>query len=310
MAWTETCKIDFQKQVEHKKEQGYKTKDALVELSNDSGIPIGTLKDWLYPESRKRSDEKRQEKKLGIPNFPENLSDEFDESRKTATFINDVSLSDEFEEIDKAAHNQKLQIVKEFQEEKKEVREQRREEKVDQFKSAGQIELPNKKYQIILADPPWKYDFSTTNSREIENKYPTMSLEEIINLEVEQISMENSVLFLWATAPKLLEAVEVMKEWGFEYKTHAIWDKEIIGMGYYFRGQHELLLLGTKGNLPTPAPEKRVSSVIRDRRTTHSTKPLVVHEIIENMYPSFTKVELFARKSRVGWESWGNEIND
>ena len=87
--------------------------------------------------------------------------------------------------------------------------------------------MTNKKYQIIMADPPWQYDFSKDNADKIENHYPTMTLKDICDLKVP--SDNNCVLYLWATAPKLLEALEVMKSWGFRYKTHAIWDKQWIG---------------------------------------------------------------------------------
>jgi len=107
--------------------------------------------------------------------------------------------------------------------------------------------LPEGKYEVILADPPWKYDFSKDSTDSIEYHYPTMILEEIKNLKVP--SADNAVLFLWATAPKLKEALEVIESWGFKYKTCAVWDKEWIGMGYWFRGQHELLLVGIKGKV-------------------------------------------------------------
>ena len=97
----------------------------------------------------------------------------------------------------------------------------------------------DKKYNIIYADPPWRYDFSKSNNRKIENQYPTMTVDEICNLPIP--TSKNAVLYLWATAPKLLEALKVMKAWGFEYKTNAVWDKDAIGMGFWFRGQHELL---------------------------------------------------------------------
>ena len=92
-------------------------------------------------------------------------------------------------------------------------------------------------FEVVYADPPWRYDFSKSDSREIENQYPTMTVDEICALKIP--SAKNSVLYLWATAPKLREALQVMAAWGFEYKSHGIWDKEIIGMGYWFRGQHE-----------------------------------------------------------------------
>src|SRR5208282_644580 len=126
-------------------------------------------------------------------------------------------------------------------------------------------------YSVIYADPPWRYDFSKSGSRKIENQYPTMAVEEICALTIP--AADNAVLYLWATAPKLLWALAVMKAWGFTYKTQAVWDKEIAGMGYWFRGQHEILLVGTKGRFSPPPQAERVSSVIRERRSKHSKKP-------------------------------------
>lgn len=167
-----------------------------------------------------------------------------------------------------------------------------------------------KKYQIIYADPPWKYDFSKSKNREIENQYQTMSLEEIKELHWDIPFDVNCVLYLWATAPKLLEALEVMKAWGFEYKTHAIWDKEIIGMGYWFRCQHELLLVGTKGKVSPPDPKERISSIWREKRTTHSKKPQGIRGVITDSFPAdWNRLELFAReKTSPSWDYWGNEI--
>ena len=163
-----------------------------------------------------------------------------------------------------------------------------------------------KKYQIIYADPPWRYDFSKSNSREIENQYPTMKIEDICSLRIP--SEENSVLYLWATAPKLKEALLVMDSWGFTYKSHSIWDKERLGMGYWFRGQHELLLVGTKGKFPPPSQSLRVGSVIREKRAKHSKKSNRVRELIMSWYPEKTKVEIFARQKTPGWDVWGNEV--
>lgn len=165
-----------------------------------------------------------------------------------------------------------------------------------------------KKYQIIYADPPWRYDFSNTKNRKIENHYPTMDLSEIKDLFWYLPIDKNAVLYLWATAPKLKEALEVMEAWGFEYKTQAIWDKEIIGMGYWFRGQHEILLVGVKGKFPPPEPSKRVGSVFKIRRGKHSEKPEYVRELISNAFPSHNKLELFAREKTEGWDVWGNEV--
>ena len=119
---------------------------------------------------------------------------------------------------------------------------------------------------------------------------------------------ENSILFLWATNPKLQEALEVLEAWGFEYKTNMVWVKDKIGVGYYFRGQHELLLVGIKGSMGVPEEQNRPASVLNSDRTKHSEKPQEVYTLIEKMYPNRKYLELFARNKREGWESWGNEI--
>jgi len=163
-----------------------------------------------------------------------------------------------------------------------------------------------KKYSIIYADPPWKYNFSKSKSRKIENQYQTMSLEQICSLKVP--SADNSVLYLWATAPKLLEALSVMKSWGFEYKTQAVWNKKKIGMGYWFRGQHEILLVGTKGRFGPPEQEYRRSSVFEFERGKHSKKPDEIRELIKEWFPDASRVELFCRYPAEGWDVWGNEV--
>ena len=97
-----------------------------------------------------------------------------------------------------------------------------------------------------------------------------------------------------------------MAGWGFAYKTSAVWDKEKIGMGYWFRGQHELLLVGVKGEASPPIPGNRVSSVFKEARTKHSKKPGCVYEWIEKAFPG-EKLEMYCREQRPGWQMWGNE---
>lgn len=133
-----------------------------------------------------------------------------------------------------------------------------------------------------------------------------MTLNDIKNLNIP--TAKNCVLYLLATAPKLLEALEVMEAWGFKYKTQAIWDKEIIGMGYWFRGQHEILLVGTKGKFSPPPQSMRVSSVFTERRGKHSKKPNKIRTLISKWFPTELKIELFARQPTKGWDSWGDEI--
>jgi N6-adenosine-specific RNA methylase IME4 len=175
------------------------------------------------------------------------------------------------------------------------------------IESAGP--LPDGQYHLLLADPPWQYDFSETDCRKIENHYPTMTVEELCALTVP--AAQDAVLFLWATAPKIREALDVVEAWGFEYKTHAIWDKEKIGMGYWFRGQHELIFVATKGQLSPPPANRLHSSVIRHGRGEHSAKPETAYAVIEDMFPHYGKrqrIELFRRgEARPGWSAWGNE---
>lgn len=160
-------------------------------------------------------------------------------------------------------------------------------------------------FDVIYADPPWRYSNSTPNRR-IENHYPTMTDGEICALRVQ--SNRDSVLYLWATASRLESALNVIKAWGFKYKTSAVWDKQILGMGYWFRGQHELLLVATKGIISPPRPEFRISSVIRCDRGQHSSKPDYIRTMIEKWFPNSSRIEMFSRLQRPSWTSFGNQV--
>jgi len=195
-------------------------------------------------------------------------------------------------------------VAKRIEEGERSIRQTLQEFRSQQLESPP---LPEGKFDVIYADPPWEYEFSLTENREVENHYPTMTLEELKQLQIP--SADNAVLFLWVPPPKLPEGLEVMRAWGFRYVTCAVWDKEKIGMGYWFRQQHELLLVGVKGNFSPPPPDKRFPSIIRSPRTEHSRKPEVVYEIIETMFPNARLLELFARRNnRPRWTVWGNEV--
>lgn len=163
-----------------------------------------------------------------------------------------------------------------------------------------------KKYQIIYADPPWRYRYCASHSRKIENQYPTMTLSSIKSLKIP--TEDNAVLYLWATSPKLTEALEVMSAWGFDYRSSLCWDKGKIGMGYWFRGQHEFLLVGVKGKHSPPEPSKRISSMLKWPHTKHSKKPTCIRYYINQWFPNAIKIELFAREKSEGWDVWGNEV--
>lgn len=202
---------------------------------------------------------------------------------------------EEFEQV-KSGKKTKKQVIRK-------VKQKKHAEKVKKVKTTtgNLLEKPN----LILADPPWQYDFSETENRAIENQYATAQVPEIIQHKPE--TQDSAILFLWATAPKLVQAISVLESWGFTYVTNAIWDKEKIGMGYWFRGQHELLLVGRKGKVSPPIEELRVSSVFREPRRKHSQKPECVYEWIEKAFPSFVKLEMYSRTKREGWIQWGAE---
>ena len=187
-------------------------------------------------------------------------------------------------------------------------RERRRQERLAEIaKNNRPLDTGGQLYPVIYADPPWLYDFTLSETRAIENHYPTMTLDEICALPVSGVAASDAVLFLWATSPKLPEAFRVLEAWGFTYKTCMVWVKDKIGMGYYARQKHELLLIATRGNIPTPAPSDRPPSVIEATRLEHSAKPIEFYEAIERMYPTLERLELFSRSPRHGWAVWGNQ---
>ena len=137
-----------------------------------------------------------------------------------------------------------------------------------------------------------------------------MEIDEICSLRVEDIATDPAILFFWATSPFLEKAFAVISAWGFKYSTSIMWDKTggAPGLGHIVRINHEILLIGRKGNFPSPAPSTRPSSVIRAPKREHSRKPDQLHDAIEAMYPDLPKIELFARgAARPGWETWGNQ---
>lgn len=169
-------------------------------------------------------------------------------------------------------------------------------------------------YPVILADPEWRFEprsRETGMDRAPENHYPTTPTAEIRKRPVAQIAARDAVLFLWATAPMLPDAFAVMADWGFTYRTHAIWVKRrpgnARGPGYWLTGEHEILMLGTRGTPPAPAQGAQWPSVFIAPVGPHSAKPERAYELIEAYFPSLPKIELNARARRPGWDVWGAE---
>lgn len=161
-------------------------------------------------------------------------------------------------------------------------------------------------FDIIVADPPWRYSFSRSRSRRIERRYSTMTAWEIAEVEIP--AAENALLFLWVPSPKLETGIVTMGDWGFQYITCAVWKKHRIGMGYWWRQQHELVLLGKRGKFSPPPPALRRSSIIAARARAHSQKPEELQDWIDEAWPEARKLEMFARRPREGWTVRGNEV--
>jgi N6-adenosine-specific RNA methylase IME4 len=192
--------------------------------------------------------------------------------------------------------------------------EVRRAERIERLAATCNQNTPfpsNRRYAVIYADPPWHFEVYNEESsveRAAGNHYSTMSLDEICALPVLSLAGPDAALFMWTTAPHLRGSFDVLVAWGFEYKTNVVWVKDKIGLGYFVRNQHELLLVATRGDMPSPSPGNRPPSVITAPRREHSRKPDEAYDLIERMYPELPKIELFARRARPGWAAWGNEV--
>ena len=131
--------------------------------------------------------------------------------------------------------------------------------------------------------------------RSPESHYPTAATDEILKIDVPGITAEDAICFLWGLPYMSAEALDLLRGWGFAVKTNLVWVKPTIGLGYLMRNRHELLWIGTMGNPPAPARGEQPDSVIEAPRGEHSEKPRAVHEMIERLYPTLPKIELFAR---------------
>lgn len=177
------------------------------------------------------------------------------------------------------------------------------------------------KFSVILADCPWPYNSRSPHSKTrfgggVHRQYRVMQIEEIKALPLNSVAAKDAVLFLWATFPHLQNALEVIKSWGFKYKTLGFsWTKTttksgklFFGTGFYAKSNTEVCLLATRGKTIKPSTNT-VSSALLSPRLKHSQKPTEIHERIERLYPDLPKVELFARQQRDGWVCLGNEID-
>lgn len=171
------------------------------------------------------------------------------------------------------------------------------------------LPTPSEKYRVIYADPPWKYGNSGLDDYgHAERHYTVLSIQELCALPVKDLAEKDAVLFMWVTSPLLAECFDVIKAWGFQYKTSFVWDKVKHNFGHYNSVRHELLLICTRGSC-TPDNSKLYDSVQSIERTsTHSEKPEEFRSIIDDLYTHGRRIELFSRRQVEGWDTWGNEL--
>jgi N6-adenosine-specific RNA methylase IME4 len=170
--------------------------------------------------------------------------------------------------------------------------------------------LPASGYRVIYADPPWQYGDTLLNmpGAGAEDHYPSMSIDELCAMRVEDLATSDAVLFMWVTSPLLEECFPIIRAWGFEYKTSFVWDKVKHNMGHYNSVRHELLLVCTRGSCTPDVPTLIDSVQSIERSGRHSEKPQEFRTIIDTLYPTGKRLELFARAPVDGWDVWGNEV--
>ena len=176
--------------------------------------------------------------------------------------------------------------------------------------------LPDGRFEILYADPPWDYKGQRQHAGAgkpdtggAETHYPTATLRDLMELGVPAIAADDSLLFMWSSSPHLDQAIDLGKKWGFSWATVAfVWDKERVNPGFYTMSQCELCLVFKRGRIPSPRGARDVRQLVQRPRGRHSEKPDEVRRRIGEMFPSQSKIELFARERFDGWDAWGNEV--
>jgi N6-adenosine-specific RNA methylase IME4/ParB-like chromosome segregation protein Spo0J len=279
----------------------------LGDNQHSEGLPIGRGSELLNVGERTVA-RAREVQEHGAPE----LVHAVEQGVVSVTAAADIATQpiEEQREIVARGEREILRAAQEIRAKKAEVR---RAERIERLVATCNQSAPlpsDRRYAVLYADPPWHFEVYNEESgveRAAGNHYSTMSLDEICALPVLDLATDAAVLFMWTTAPHLQESFQVLAAWGFEYKTNIVWVKDKIGLGYFVRNQHELLLVATRGDMPSPSPANRPASVITAPRREHSRKPDQAYELIERMYPELPKIELFARHARPGWDVWGNE---
>jgi N6-adenosine-specific RNA methylase IME4 len=174
----------------------------------------------------------------------------------------------------------------------------------------------SKKYDIIYMDPPWQYSSrlqtGSGRQKDLSEEYPTMSNNELKEMDIQSITNKDSLIYMWATNPFMAGAIDIARHWGFDFCTVGfVWDKQMVNPGSYTMGQAELCLVfkKKKGKIPQPRGTRNEKQFLSQKRRQHSRKPDEIRDAIERMHPTQSKLEMFARVSSEGWDVWGNETN-
>jgi N6-adenosine-specific RNA methylase IME4 len=178
-----------------------------------------------------------------------------------------------------------------------------------QHEDLPKVELPEGKYNVIYADPPWPVGSIVMDKWEspINEKYPTMTIDEIRNLPINDLSAENCSLFLWTTHTYLPDALQLIKEWGFKYHCVITWNKHSGWTQFGFHKMTEFLIYAYKGKMNIDQYGKAIPTLIDENKTHHSKKPDSIRDLIKSKTPE-GRIELFARDKYEGWEAWGNQL--
>jgi len=278
----------------------------LGDNQHSEGLPIGRSSELLTVGERSVA-RAREVQEYGAPE----LIHAVEQGAVSVSAAADVAMLPQQNQREIVARGQR-EILRAAQEIRARKAEMRRAERIERLAATCNQPLPSdRRYAVIYADPPWDFEVYNEESgieRAAANHYSTMSLDEICALPIPSLASPAAALFMWTTVPHLRESFQVLDAWGFEYKTNIVWVKDKIGLGYFVRNQHELLLIATRGDMPTPLSANRPSSVITAPRREHSRKPDEAYALIERMYPELPRIELFARQTRLGWAAWGNEV--
>ncbi|WP_291208961.1 MT-A70 family methyltransferase [Hyphomonas sp.] len=287
--------------------QGQRVKPANLQVSGDAPAPVTRQ---AAAESLQVSERSVASAAKVLAQGAPELAEAVEQGRVSVSTAEALTSLPKAEQAQIVARGEKeiLDKAKEIRAERNAAKRETRLERIREI-SKGNGPLPNKRYPIIYGDPAWLHETWTENGkdRSSENHYPCMDLADIQALQLDRIAGDDALLLLWTTVPHLAKALNCLPGWGFEYKSHLAWIKDKIGTGYWFRNQHEILIVATRGDFPAPLMGTQLSSVLQSPVREHSRKPDEIRTWIEQTWPDLPRIELFCREPREGWDVWGNQ---